>query len=249
MDNYDKAKKDIDELLLADDVVDEEDTVSAYSLYEMTKNRLSDLYGINNNKVLENKILSVYKKRNIKSYFKGLRSECRVIPSVVGNNMEIMVKIGLDDYSYLCKDIGDDHFYCSKFRSMVNQDILDECILDFYVMFDVLEDYKNLITFEDKNGNSEHKSSDSFRFIVDDKFEGSIRYDDNGNVGYKLRIKDLDNYFEDKNWYGDRDNINDYLDKISPTLLKKIPLCVDTLNESFKRIYNEQKEKEKMYTK
>ena len=252
MDNYDKAKSMISDALALDDVVDNDEVISAYTLYNMVNDRFNDLRSIQNDEELNNKITSLYRKRSIKDFFKSKKYQLH--PNFSGKKMEIRISNGINKESeYLCKDVGENHFYCDKYNTMIGNDIINGCIVEIYNIFDILEEYFDLLCVVDNKGDVYCNYNDIYSFIVDDYFDCYIKYDYNGNVNHSIRIKGLDYYFDNRNWYGDKnnskDNINKYLDDISPILLKKFPISVATLHDVFKKIYDENNIKQKVYSK
>ena len=251
MNNYNNYKNKIEEYLNIDDVVDDSDTISAYTLYEMVNNKFERLRSIHDDNDFEKKVLSIYMKKNIKNFInvmKSRRKECSIIPSVYEDSLEIMLTIGGRDTKYLKKDIGDEHFYCDKYQDMIDNEIIDGCLHEIYNVFDTLEEFLNFVNLSD-NDTPQYNKYGNFGFIVDDTFEGKISYDDKGNVDYKLKFLGMNYNEKDRNWYGERESIESIVNNNSLNLLKKIPISVHTLNGVFKKIYDENYEKQKTYSK
>ncbi len=78
-------KEKINNLLALDDVCDNEDVLSAYSLYTMMLERLNPLYQTCHNKELEKKVLDIYRKKNIINYLFGRNMNCSIRPMIKEN--------------------------------------------------------------------------------------------------------------------------------------------------------------------
>ena len=249
MDQYEIFKSMIDEVLSLDDYIDNEEYISLYSLYQMVKERLAPLSQTIHNQDILKKIESNYSKRGIRNFFRKNNNN--------NNSIKLYYDIGRDkstimmnrnhEYRYLSRDIGGTHFYCNSYQTMIDPTIVEKCVLDFNEIFDTLEEYSSLFIVQGKDGDIEIKTIDNYSFSIDDIFYGRIHYN-YGDVDYTLNIHGLTHEYMDRTWYGNRENLREYLQRNEINLLKKIPIKVESLNDVFLKIY-EEKQKNKVYSK
>lgn len=262
MEKYDELNGKIVEFLGRDEVVEDEETISAYNLFMLMASKFNDLVYAEEyapKKIKENANDALRAKYGFSATrFKKKKSNTQLYDRVFtlfnlsGNKMDMLFYTADDKRAAISKDIGEPNLYYSR-DSRVDDCVLDACIDEIYTAFGILEEFYLLFrqagileTLEKNyNGVSQDFSFEGFKY--------KLTYNKNGYVGSTLSFsKDVDpNGVQNRRWYGDRVSISDIIEEYGDELLKRFPIKfseLDKVSQAVVSDYLKYKEKQKQKT-
>lgn len=264
MDEYNRLLSKINEYLEMDDVIFDGEVISAYDLYKCVEDKFLELKKIVENKELIKKINSEYLSTfdKILSLFSRslpeLDKRCRKSHVEIDDdncNISFYFGSGMIPYSRcleIIKERRSGALYFGEFDELDDdKKFLEKYFEEIMDIFDVLEEFYDLNQkplggfYKSKSLREEHSFSDDFLKVT-------LRYDDYGRVSIGAEIeKDQDpNDIAKREWYG-FEKLTDVIDGNLNLILKKVPIAVEDLNYTCKRIIGEKilKDDRKIYTK
>ena len=220
----------IEDYLKKGEVVDTDEVVSAYTLYNILLEKFKPLYDLNHNKDFEDEMYSLYTNSSLKRLLSveknGFNRICKIKTSFNSDVSRISFKFGSYIVCEINKSKKTNEIYNTSVSKLNNKNygyyydtldkkIINKCIdeIDFY--FTIMDMYQDFFT------------DNTF---IRQQFIGSnsdlvLGFNDSGEVFYTVHL--LKN--EDEDTY-ESDNTD---------ILKYIPIKINSLNDEFKKIYLE----------
>ena len=220
----------IEDYLKKEEVVDTDEVISAYTLYNILLEKFKPLYDLNHNKDFEDEMYSLYTHSSLKRLLSveknGFNRICKIKTSFNSDVSSISFKFGSYIICEINKSKNTNEIYNTRVSKLNNKNygyyydtldkkIINKCIdeIDFY--FTIMDMYQDFFT------------DNTF---IRQQFIGSnsdlvLGFNDSGEVFYTVHL--LKN--EDEDTY-ESDNTD---------ILKYIPIKINSLNDEFKKIYLE----------
>lgn len=259
MDKYDELKERLAEFLLRDEVVEDEETISAYNLFMFMVTKFNDLVYVHEYapKTIKEKANNALKtKYGLGRHFRKKKADVALYDKVhvyfdsIENTFKIVFCNTDNIYTKILKDIGDVNLYYGYGDNKVDDCVLDACIDEVYITFNILEEFYNLFKKAGKLETLNKKGiSQEFSF---DGFKYELTYNKNGQISANLSFsEDVDpKYIQNRTWYGDRLPITDNIEEHGDELLKRFPIKfseLDEISQTVVRDYLKSKGKIKKY--
>ena len=262
MEKYDELNGKIVEFLGRDEVVEDEETISAYNLFMLMASKFNELvyaYEYAPKKIKEKANDALRSKygssaKRFKKKTDDVQFYSKVFAYCDLNKRQMnMLFYNADDISTrISKDVGETNLYYGR-GERVDDCVIDTCIDEIYTAFGILEEFyalfrdANVLETLEKNYNG---VSQEFSF---GEFKYRLTYNKNGYVGSNLFFsKDIDpNGVQSRCWYGDRLSIGDIIEEYGDELLKRFPIKVselDKVSQAIVKDYLKYKEKQKQKT-
>lgn len=253
MNEYEYSKKIIEDYLNKEEVIDNDEVISAYSLYNILKKKFKPLFDVNYNKEFEDKIYDLYINKNLLRLLKvklhGDNCYCSIMPSFGKDTDKIIFIFG---YCIKC-EIQRSHSKnvikqtqkkdYSYFSGVLDDKTLEACAEEINHTFDVLDEYRPY--FMDTG----------YIRQTFDEYDGlvcGINVNSNGEVHYLLNLSNnYNNYCDSDNWE-DVYALKNMIYRNKDNILKRTPIKISSLNDIYKNAYLEMTskgEKQKTYSK
>ena len=234
MGDYEKVTRNIEEFKKRNDVVETDEVISVFDLYNVLIDNFNKLRNIDNGNVLRKKINKdnnafIKKIRNIARVKTLLNFECdNILLTADENKFEISFYFG-DTKVILCKNKGESNIYYSLL-SRKDDILVNKYYNDIMNIFNILEEYHELF-MDNKDKLDIEKIYDMFKFSILCFKDGSVL----SNIS--LNKNDVE---EKQSIYGV--SIKTIIGLSKYQLLRKIPLQKSDLALLFQKILNEREQ-------
>lgn len=247
MDAYTKLMTTITSKYDCDQVEQSENVISLYDLVAILDKEMEPLRKIKMEDGFRKKInadrtifqrVGLFKKEAI------INKKCEyVYTDASGDRSSITIGFGsvpkIVEVIELRKDFGSEEIYFSSF-SKKDREFVNKYISDIYEIFGVLEEYGGLFPYENDKGRL-----NACQEFGDGLFDVSVSIDSFGRVTPTLVLckgLGLEQIYA-REWCS-RESIATYVNNMQDDILKRIPIEISNLNESFKTLVERSKDKE-----
>jgi len=242
MDKYEELKGIIAEFVLRDEVVEDEETISAYNLFVLMVTKFNDLvyaYEYAPKKICDMANEALKKKYGLGRGFKKNKNDImlyeRVMPFLNLEESKMSMLFwsddnGRDKASRVSKDIGEANLYYD-YNDRVDDCVLDACVDEIYMAFYIFEEFYELFKDAGVVKTLEREDAVSLIFSFED-FDYKLKYSKHGKISANLSFnKDIDpKRVQNRQWYGDRLPISNYIEEYGDEILKRFPIKVSELD-------------------
>lgn len=241
MDEYEKMMQELEQYLAREDIEDTNEVISAYSLYEIVDDGFEKLRNIYNDwdfrqQINTDKVQTIKKGFIFKKTTSVIQNECERV-STTADYKTAQMHIRFEYYNHtiiLCKDRNSQEIYFDKY-SKIDKDFISKYYDYIMETFRIAEEYVDLIG--GPIGSSRNDSSIQPQNFPVSFFYIALEYTRSGEVSIDIIVdseKDPDGIAK-REWYN-RKKIIDYISENETELLKKIPIHVEQLVPTTKKI-------------
>lgn len=252
MQQYEEYLERIKKYFEYDEVIANENTISAYDLISILNCYLNNLHKIINDeeKIIadiedyysETKVLGkIFKKK----YPVNLAKVDFILQRFDDGRASIYIRFKESKLNFtsmeICKEKGTDELYFSGTYSYgVDKEFVNHFKDTILTNLQSLEDFFDIFQLSLPNLNElpSHESKNIIKQEIDDDFlKVTITYDTSGDLFYKVNILesiDKDNIYN-REWL-DHESIKEYVDRNMSELLKRIPVDIDKLELTTQKI-------------
>ncbi len=247
MDAYTKLMTTITSKYDCDEVEQSENVISLYDLVTLLDKEMEPYRTLKMENEFRDKInadrtilqrVGLFRKKAV------IDQQCEYVhTSVSEDKSSITIGFGINFLTsgniVLYKDFDSDEIYFANF-SEKDRDFVSKYISEIYGIFGILEEYGTLFPYEENKGRANVSQE-----FCDGLLNVSVSIDSFGRITpiiVPCRGLDLEKVYA-REWYS-RESIATYVDNMQDTILKRIPVEVSNLNESFRILVERAKDKE-----
>lgn len=258
MDVFNNLEKIVTDYICRDEVIDNDEVISIYSLYSILTEELEKFRYIreDNHRLLEkiNNYYNMLYHSKITKYYRNIVNLDIVFPKIGPCQFKKITSDIVDDKTFVInlypngkkntdkcisiyKDINDDNYYGDN----LNYSFITEFKNEFDSIFDSLEFFSKI----------SRKDKRTSQYIHNGIFDITLNYNLNGNVSLDLKLTDrIDpNNSQNKKYYNSPYTITHIIQKYKKEILLNTPIKKDELNYLCLSLVNRHKEKAKVLEK